>query len=126
MGSATDVNSDAERSAGRETTSYVVMPAEIDICSAGEAAGELDAAIVPGVRVIVVDMTSTTFCDTSGLRVLAHAHQRARAQGAELRLVTAAPQVLRVLEVTALDTVLSVFPRVNDALAVAPGESGPG
>ena len=102
------------------------MPAEIDISSADEAARELDAAIAPGVRVIVVDMTSTTFCDTSGLRVLAQAHRRAQAQGADLRLVTAAPQVLRVLEVTAMDTVLRVSPRVADAVAVPPDGPGPG
>jgi len=88
-------------------------------------AGELFAAIKPGVRVVIVDMLLTTFCDSSGLRAIAQAHDRAQAQGAELRLVTASPGVLRVLAVTGLDAVVPVYSQLDDALAAAPG-GGPG
>lgn len=99
-----------------------VLPAEIDISNADRVAGELFAAIKPDVRVVIADMTLTTFCDSSGMRAIAQAHDRAQAQGAELRLVTAAPGVLRVLAVTGLDAVVPVYPRLDDALAAAPGE----
>lgn len=99
-----------------------VLPAEIDISNADRVAGELFAAIKPGVRVVIVDMTLITFCDSSGVRAIAQAHDRAQAQGADLRLVTAAPGVLRVLAVTGLDAVVPVYPRLDDALAAAPGD----
>lgn len=119
------MNGNPEGSQGPPAATVVaVMPAEIDILNVERVQGELDAAVKPGVRIIIVDMTLTTFCDTSGLRVLAQAHQRAQAQGAELRLVTAVAHVLRVLEMTALDSVLPVYHRLDDALAAAPG--GPG
>jgi anti-anti-sigma factor len=69
--------------------------------NADRVAGEPFAAIKPGVRVVTVDMTLTTFCDSCGRRAIAQAHDRAQSQGAELRLVTASPGVLRVLALTA-------------------------
>jgi anti-sigma B factor antagonist len=102
-----------------------VLPVEIDVSNADRVAGELFAAIKPGVRVVIVDMLLTTFCDSSGLRAIAQAHDRAQAQGAELRLVTASPGVLRVLAVTGLDAVVPVYSQLDDALAAAPG-GGPG
>jgi anti-sigma B factor antagonist len=115
-----------ERSNGLAVaTAVAALPVEIDVSNADRAAGELFAAVKPGVRVVIVDMTLTTFCDSSGLRAIAQAHDRAQAQGAELRLVTAAPGVLRVLAVTGLDTV-PVYPRLDEALAAAPGATGPG
>jgi anti-sigma B factor antagonist len=116
-----------ERSDGLAmATAVAVLPAEIDVSNADRVAGELFATIKPGVRVVIVDMTLTTFCDSSGLRAIAQAHDRAQAQDAELRLVTASPGVLRVLAVTSLDAVVPVYSRLDDALAAAPGGPGPG
>jgi anti-anti-sigma factor len=116
-----------ERSGGLAVaTAVAVLPAEIDVSNADRVASELFAAIKPGVRVVIVDMTLTTFCDSSGLRAVAQAHDRAQAQGAELRLVTAAPGVLRVLGVIGLDTVVPVYSQLDDALAAAPGGPWPG
>jgi anti-sigma B factor antagonist len=116
-----------ERSGGLAVaTAVAVLPAEIDVSNADRVAGELFAVIKPGVRVVIVDMSLTTFCDSSGLRAIARAHDRAQAQGAELRLVTAAPGVLRVLAVTGSDTVVPVYSQLDDALAAAPGGPGPG
>jgi anti-anti-sigma factor len=115
-----------ERSDGLAVaTAVAVLPVEIDVSNADRVAGELFAAIKAGVRVVIVDMTLTTFCDSSGLRAIAQAQDRAQAQGAELRLVTASPGVLRVLALTGLDTVVPVYSQLDDALAAAPG-GGPG
>jgi len=122
-----EMSGSRERSHGLAVaTAVAVLPAEIDVSNAERVAGELFAAIKPGVRVVIVDMTLTTFCDSSGLRAIAQAHDRAQAQGAELRLVTGSPRVLRVLAVTGLDTVVPVYSRLDDALAAAPGGPGPG
>jgi anti-sigma B factor antagonist len=98
------------------STVVVTMPAEIDIANASRLAIELDAAIKPGVKALVIDMTRTTFCDSLGVKVIARTRGQAVAEGVDLRLVTASPQVLRILAVTGLDTAVRVYRRLEDAL----------
>jgi anti-sigma B factor antagonist len=104
-------------------TAVVPMPAEIDVANASRLAAELDAAIKPGVKTLVIDMTLTTFCDSLGVKVIARTRGRAVAEGVDLWLVTASPQVLRILAVTGLDTAVRVCGRLEDALCA---ESKPG
>jgi hypothetical protein len=53
---------------------------------------------------VVVNLTSTQFCDSSGVRVLARAHERAVAEGGELLIVIPARAfLLRVFAFTGLD-----------------------
>ncbi len=99
-----------------DALSMVPMPAEIDIANAGRLAAELDAAIQPGVKALVIDMTLTTFCDSMGVKVIARIRGRAVAEGVDLRLVTASTQVQRILAVTGLDTKVRIHRRLEDAL----------
>jgi hypothetical protein len=45
------------------------------------------------------------------------AHRRAAASNAELRVVIPAASILRVLALTKVDTVLRIYPSLEDALA---------
>jgi anti-anti-sigma factor len=94
----------------------VPMPAEIDIANASRLAAELDAALKPGVKILIIDMSLTTFCDSMGLKVIARTRGQAVAEGVDLRLVAASPQVLRILAVTGLDTAIGVYGRLEDAV----------
>jgi anti-sigma B factor antagonist len=100
----------------------VTLPEEIDLVNADQIGQELDAALASGVATVVADMTATRFCDTSGVRMLVLAHQRAAASGAELRVVIPSASILRVLALTKVDTVLRIYPSLEDALA-PPGRS---
>jgi anti-sigma B factor antagonist len=116
--------SDDQRAADAAlSTAVVTMPAEIDIANASRLASQLDAAVMPGVKALVIDMTLTTFCDSQGVNVIVRTRRRAKAEGVDLRLVAASPQVLRILAVTALDTVVPVYRRLEDALR-ADGDHG--
>jgi hypothetical protein len=66
------------------------------------------AAVGPGT--LVVDMTQTQFCDSSGLHALAAAHKSARAEGREVLLVVPAAAVLRVFAITGMDQVIPASP----------------
>jgi anti-anti-sigma factor len=67
-------------------------------------------------------MAGTRFCDSAGLIVLVRAHRRALAEGGELRLViSGGGAVPRILATTGLDRVISVFTRLDQALARRPG-----
>ena len=69
----------------------VTLPAELDIASAGPAGEQLAAALTPGTRVVIADMTATTFCDSMGIGTLVRAHKQATANGIQLRLLRRDP-----------------------------------
>lgn len=101
----------------------VAAPEEIDITNAPFLRSALLEAAVHGDGTLVVDMTLTRFCDSSGLHALLDAHKRAQAVGGALIVVGAAPAVLRVFELTGVDCLIPHFPSLNDALARAAPET---
>ena len=101
----------------------VTLPGEIDLANAGQVGADLNAAFGPGAGAVVADMSGTRFCDSSGVRELVLAHQRARASGTSFRVVVGPGEVRRVLDILRLDTVLDLYPRLD--LALAAGDQGP-
>ena len=97
----------------------VAAPEEIDITNAEALRAALLMA-ADGHGTLVVDMTRTRFCDSSGLHVLIAAHRRARAAGHEVLLVIPGTTVLRVFALTGMDTVIPNFTSLAEALAQAP------
>jgi anti-anti-sigma factor len=96
----------------------ITLPAEIDIANACRVNEDLRAAFVPGVRIVIADMSGTRFCDTSGIHALVQAHKQAIAGGAEFRVVASA-RVLQVLAVLGLDSWLAIYPSLEKAVAGA-------
>jgi anti-sigma B factor antagonist len=105
----------------------VTAPAEIDTTTAGQLRAILFEWHTRGHATLVVDMTGTQFCDSAGLRELARAHKRARAEGGELRLVLSADgAVRRVFTFTGLDRLIPHFAALEQALAQVPAAGRPG
>ncbi|HTX84871.1 MAG TPA: STAS domain-containing protein [Streptosporangiaceae bacterium] len=98
----------------------VVTPEEIDITNAAALRAALLGAAAHGRGTLVVDMSGTQFCDSSGINVLVRAHQRAKAEGGELLLVLPATTVMRVFRITGVDRMIPSFPSLEEALAQAP------
>jgi anti-anti-sigma factor len=98
----------------------IALPTEIDMTNADRVGQQLRSAIAPGVRTVIADMAPTSFCDSSGINMLVRAHQQAAANGTELRLVAASPAVLRILTLTGLDQLLTIYPSLSQALAAPP------
>ena len=94
----------------------VILPAEIDLANAPDIAARLEAALASGVGTIIADMTATRFCDSSGVRVLIVASQRAAASRAELRLLAPGPEVLQVMAILGADKLLTICPSLEEAL----------
>ena len=95
----------------------VTAPEEIDITNAEALRSALLAAAADGHGTLVVDMTRTRFCDSSGLHTLIAAHKRAGAEGREVLLVIPGTAVLRVFALTAMDRVIPNFTTLAEALA---------
>jgi anti-sigma B factor antagonist len=95
----------------------VAAPEEIDITNAGVLREALLDAAANGHDTLVVDMTRTQFCDSSGLHTLIAVHKRAEAEGRQVLLVIPSPAVLRVFVLTGMDRVIPNFTSLPEALA---------
>jgi anti-sigma B factor antagonist len=101
----------------------VTPPLEVDLHNA-EAFGAALTAASRDHATVVVDMSSTEFCDSSGLSALAAAVLRAQAAGGELRLVVGSLAVRKVLAVTGMDSVFAMFDELPEAIAARVSEPG--
>ncbi len=89
--------------------------------------GSLDLATAPTVRAaltdaaeeeghdLIVDLTGLEFLDSTGLGVLIGAHRRAAERGESFRLVVTDGPISRLLNITGLITVFSVYRSLDDA-----------
>ena len=80
-----------------------------------ETAPQLLAAIEPhlagGSESLLLDLSRLAFIDSSGLSALIRVNQRMTDAGRELTIVSPAPPVAKVLEITGLDAVLPLRSR---------------
>jgi anti-anti-sigma factor len=95
----------------------VTLPGSIDLSSAHRIGGELGSVLASGVTTVIADMTATTFCDSSGARILVAACEQAAANNIEMRLVAPSGFVLRALALMGLDRRLPVYLTLDGALA---------
>lgn len=102
--------------AGRATV--VEVEGEIHVSTAPEFSGMLSAAVDGGRTSLVLDLTSVSFIDSTGLSVLLSASRRVTRAGGRMALVCSNPTVLRLFEITRLDTTLDIHPELGSALSV--------
>jgi anti-sigma B factor antagonist len=98
-------------------TAVVTLPAEIDIGNADEIREELLSVLNQGAVLLIADMSKTTFCDSAGISALVRTFRRATASAAGMRLVVGTPAVHRVLAITGVDRLISIYPSVGASLA---------
>ena len=77
----------------------------------------LQAVPLESGAVLLLDLSGITYCDSTGVSVLAHAFRRADAAGATLALAGAAPPVFRLLSFTGLDRLFRSYDSVETALS---------
>lgn len=95
----------------------VVLPPEIDVINSEQVHDQLVAALVPGVGVVVADMTATSFCDSSGVHAVMFAHEAAVSRGIQLRIAVAPNgSVYRVLQLIGANRILSVYSSLTEAM----------
>jgi anti-sigma B factor antagonist len=95
----------------------VTLPAEIDMANVDDVGKQLAAPFRSGARVVVADMTATTFCDSLGIGLLVRACRQAAAHGGQLRLLLPCPSVLKVMDVLGVHAMLPIYHSLEKALA---------
>ena len=98
----------------------VAVPVELDLTIADGLREALLGALNAGALGLVVDMTTTTFCDSAGISAITRAVRRAAAHDATMRLAVSSPAVLRVLGLVGIDRLIDVYPDASAALASLP------
>jgi anti-sigma B factor antagonist len=103
----------------------VTLPAEVDVSNVGQIRQDLAAVLAQDASLVIVDMSTTTFCDSAGVTALVHAVREANANGAGLRVAASAPAVTRVLAITGVDRLIEIHPSVAAAMADPGSETAP-
>ena len=98
-------------------TSVLSASGEIHVSTAPELSERLNAVIATGRTRLVLDFTGVEFIDSTGLSVLLNGLRRlTRSQGA-LALVCTNPTVLRLFEITRLDSTFDIVSTREEGLA---------
>lgn len=95
----------------------IALVGELDLSTVNKVEEELESLEAGGAQLIVLDMSRLTFLDSTGLRCLVTADQRARDAGRRLVLVRGPDAVQRVFTITRLEERLEM---VDDAASVTP------
>ena len=104
----------------RSCLALLLAPAGITAPDHGRALGSARLeAFGQGVRAVIADMSRTRFCDSSGIRYLLLASDRAAELNAEFRLVVQSTTVLRAFGLLGIDRLLAVYPSMEAALSNA-------
>ena len=98
---------------GADGNQVVSVTGELDIATADQAYAYISEVIDSWPTPVSVDLSGLTFCDASGLGVLAKIARDARQAGRQLKLTSVRPPLLKIMRLTGLD---SVFPELRRPL----------
>jgi anti-anti-sigma factor len=96
---------------------------ELDLVGAPILQGEIDGPVVAAATMVVLDLEDLQFIDSSGLRVILSAHERARERGQAFALTRGSQQVQRLLSIAGVSGHLKIIDS-PDELSV-PRQPGP-
>lgn len=99
----------------------VNVSGDIDVATAAPMRDAIDALMVAGHRRLVLDLSGVTFIDSTGLGVIVGRLKGLRRGGGAMAVVASHERVLRVLDITGLDTVLPVTADLDGALDALSG-----
>ena len=94
----------------------VSVTGEIDLFTAPEFKQRVGTPIDAGTVNLVVDLTNTTFVDSSSLGVLIGAHRRLRRRGGSMTVVSDNDAIVKTFRITGLDGVFTLVATLDDAL----------
>lgn len=99
-------------------TRVVVVSGEIHATTIPDFGVRLAAMIPDGTgSSVVIDLAAVSFIDSTGLSILLDGLRRINRGNGRLALVVANPTVLRLFEITRLDTTFAILPTRDEALA---------
>src|SRR3954449_6880728 len=101
-----------------DSTQVIAVGGEIDLFTAPEFKQRVSKPIDDGCAHVIVDLSKTTFIDSSSLGVLIGAHRRLKLRGGALTVVCDNEAIVKTFRITGLDGVFTLVPSLDDALNV--------
>ena len=109
-----------------ENDGYVIaLSGEVDLYTAPEFKQQLLEVIGKGGKEVVVDLTETTFIDSTTLGVLVGGVKRLRPNGGQLSLVCSDRNITKIFEITGLNKVFPIYESRDEAVGNIAQESQP-
>ena len=110
-----------------EERHVLAVRGEIDLFTAPELKQVLAESIEAGRVRIIVDLTDTTFLDSTALGVLIGAVKRLRSREGALAIVNIDENIAKTFEITGLDQIFTIVPTREEAVdAVDPARDAAG
>jgi anti-sigma B factor antagonist len=103
----------------------VTVRGEIDLFTAPELKAALSESIESGHSRIVVDLTDTTFLDSTALGVLIGAVKRLRSRDGRLTIVNVDENIAKTFEITGLDQIFPISSTREDAIKALDADEAP-
>jgi len=101
---------------------YVIsLAGEVDLYTAPEFKQQLLEVIAQGAMSVVVDLTDTTFIDSTTLGVLVGGVKRLRTNDGQLSLVCSDRNIAKIFEITGLDRVFTIHSTRDEAVGALGG-----
>jgi len=98
--------------------SYVIsLAGEVDLYTAPEFKQQLLEVIAQGGKDVVVDLSDTTFIDSTTLGVLVGGVKRLRSNDGQLSLVCSDRNITKIFEITGLDRVFTIYGTRDEAVS---------
>ena len=95
----------------------IALSGEVDLYTAPEFKQQLIDAVAEGAKHVVVDLTGTTFIDSTTLGVLVGGVRRLREKDGDLSLVCSDRNINKIFEITGLDQVFPIAASREEAVA---------
>ena len=95
----------------------ITVAGEIHATTAPEFSERLNDAIAGGKTGVILDLTGVEFIDSTGLSVLLNGLRRVTRVRGAMVLACANPTVLRLFEITKLDSTFDIVPSCDEAIA---------
>ena len=95
----------------------IALPGEAYLHTAPEFKQQLLDAIGKGARNVVVDLSETSFIDSTTLGVLVGGVKRLRTNEGQLSLVCADRNIVKIFEITGLDRVFTIHDTRDEGVA---------
>jgi anti-sigma B factor antagonist len=103
-------------------TSIVAVAGELDLTTAPRLKWMLHDLVQAGRARLVIDLTDTTFMDSTALGVLVGVN-RSLGAGSRLAIVCSRSSVLKIFELSGMDGVFTIVPTLDEALEHARGQA---
>jgi anti-sigma B factor antagonist len=95
----------------------IALAGEGDLMAAPELRRRVDSAIDAGATKLVLDLSESTFIDSTALGILLGALKRLRPRGGRVAVLCPDPAIGKVFEITGLDRMMPVTSTLAEALA---------